>query len=130
LRLEIQYTSSQFAEFLSLFAEQPEAKEQFNVDAFYQQSKRIYTTLEPLLAGFLATIALLRAPGWSRAKFIARTTLIAVAFFPWMFTILLELYLLRYIMWQFVYRAWARKKLQMDDRVAGVETGKKIRRTN
>jgi len=120
LRLEIQYTSSEIGEFLSMFSEQPEAKEEFNVDTFYQQSKRIYTILEPLLAGLIAIVALLRAPKFSRAKFIARVSLIAVAFYPWIFTILLELYLLRYIVWQFVYRAWARKRLQMDDRVAGV----------
>jgi len=130
LRLEIQYTSSQFGEFLSNFSEQPEEKEEFNVDTFYNHNKRIYTTLEPLLAGLLATVHLLRAPGISRAKFLARVTLIAVAFYPWIFTILLELYLLRYTVWQFVYCAWARKRLQMDDRVAGVGTVKKNQELN
>jgi len=119
LRIEIQYTSSQIGEFLSVFSEQPEAKEEFNVDTFYSHSRRIYNTFEPFLAAILATVGFLRSPKRSKAKFIGRIALIAVAFYPWIFTILVELYLLRYIVWQFVYRAWARKRLLNDAMIAG-----------
>jgi len=76
----------------------------FDIETMYQQSIKLQNILGPIYEAFQAFLTLLRTP--SRATNILRVCLLFLAFFPWTITLALQLLLLRYIIWQYIYRFW------------------------
>jgi len=108
--LEFHYTFSKVGEFFSHFHQEPEAPpaaDDFNIQTLFSHAMRLLTLLGPVFA-FFASVGDVMA--W-RKPYVSLAVLaiyVYVALHPWTLLVLLQLLLLKHMVFQYVYRVWER----------------------
>jgi len=116
IRLELHYTFSKIGQFLSFFSSQgAKTKDQeVNVDVMFGHAHKIFQQLNPLWEALVSIITIIQlqpvSPAQKRWRMVARFMLIFLAFQPWCFLIGVEIFLIRFIIWQYMFDVWSKKE--------------------